>query len=434
MTDPLRVAVFAFEFPALSETFVLDQVVALLARGHDVVVFAERPRADSVVHPDVERYRLRRRIRYRRMPANPIFRLAGVPAAFARCGWRGAGVLMRALDVRRYGRAAASLRLFYWAAALCKEAPFDVVHCHFGPIGQTVAQLRDLGAIDGRLVTVFHGVDASAQLRASPGCYRFLFGAGDLFLPVSREWRRRLVESGCDPRRIAVHRMGVDTSGLRYRPRSCEPGRTLRVLTVGRLIEKKGIEHGLRAIAQLARAGFDVAYDIAGDGPLRPSLERLAAHFGIGQLVRFHGWLDRTAVVALMRDADILLAPSVTARDGDQEGIPVTLMEAMAAGLPVVATRHSGIPELIEDGRSGLLVPERNSAAVASALIRLLHAPGESEYLARNARERVCEEFDSTKLVAELERRFVSLIDGDAREAPRTCDRAAPRRQAVSGR
>jgi colanic acid/amylovoran/stewartan biosynthesis glycosyltransferase WcaL/AmsK/CpsK len=133
---------------------------------------------------------------------------------------------------------------------------------------------------------------------------------------------------------------------------------------------------------------------VIGDGPLRASLEALAGQLGITACVTFHGQLAREQVEAVRRRAQIVLVPSVTAADGDEEGIPVVIMEAMAAGVPVIATRHAGIPELVVDGESGLLVPERDGPALAAALGRLLHSPDLCARLAHAARARVALQHD----------------------------------------
>jgi colanic acid/amylovoran biosynthesis glycosyltransferase len=410
MNRRLRIAVFVHEFPALSETFVLNQVTGLMDLGHEVTVLAVAPRQESRVHADVERYDLSERVRYPALPASHLRRIFRAGLLFLRHGWRRGRVLLRCLDVRRYGRDATSLRLFFWAVRLAGEAPFDIIHCHFGPVGQLAAKLRDAGVLAGRLVTVFHGVDVSAYVRDQPDYYRFLFARGELFLPISRAWGQKLVELGCDPGRIQVHRMGVDVGRYPFHIRRFHPDRPLRVLTVGRMVEKKGIEYALRAVAEVVHKGFPVEYDVVGDGPLRDHLEGLAGALGLASSVIFHGWQEQGAVSTLMNDGDVLLAPSVTSADGDQEGIPVTLMEAMATGMVVISTFHSGIPELVEHEQSGLLVPERDVGALAQALMHLTRSPDAWSSMSQAARRRVMADFEVGRLNADLVRHFEALL------------------------
>ena len=418
MTRRLRIAFFVHEFPALSETFVLNQITGLLDLGHHVTIFAVRPRDEAVVHDDVARYALRERTQYLKMPDNVPRRIfKGLLAGLGR-GWKRPLVTLRALNIRRYGRDATSLRLLFWSLCLRDAGSFDIIHCHFGPIGQLAAKLRDAGIICGRLVTVFHGVDISASVRDQPDFYRFLFARGDLFLPISRAWSRKLVTLGCDRQRIDVHHMGIDTARYPFRARRYEPGRTLRVLTVGRMIEKKGIADGITAVARLIEDGIAVRYTIVGDGPLRSGLDALADQLGISSSIVFLGWREQADVAQLMSENDVLLAPSVTAADGDQEGIPVTIMEAMAAGMLIVSTRHSGIPELVEDGRSGLLVAERDVPALTTAL-RTLVSSGETwPGFSAAARATVQAKFEIKSLNEKLVARYSTLL-----EAPRPAKR-----------
>ena len=395
---PLRVGVVVSEFPALSETFVLRQVIGLIERGHDVTVLADRPRDDPLTHPDFERYNLHAHCRYIGMPAGHGERLLAAVRRGLHHLPRHPLVLLRALNLFRYGRDALSLRLLFWAIMMLEQDRYDVLHCHFGPLGELMAVLRAIGAVEGRLATTFHGADLTACVRERPDRYRRLMREGDLFLPISDYLARRLTTLGAPPKRIAVHRMGVDLNRFAGYPRLPRHDGPLRLLTVGRLIDKKGIADGLRAVALARQNGARLCYTIIGDGPLRPDLERLTADLGIEDIVRFHGWQVHDAVINALYCNDVLLAPSITAPDGDQEGIPVTLMEAMAAGMAVVSTRHSGIPELVQDGTSGLLAPECDPYALAAALRRLAALPELASEMGQAGRARVAQAFDADAL------------------------------------
>lgn len=366
----LRIAVLAGCFPKLSETFVLQQICCLLALGHDVRILSfDRPR-ETVFHPEVERLQLLERTTYVDGPKH----------------------------VKTRARA-------LWAKLSGAPAPsFDAIVCHFGPMGEYGRRLREMGLIDGKLAVIFHAYDLTTWFNGhSRRFYDKLFEQAELLLPISEHWQKLLVGMGAPPGKLRVRHMGVDCASLHYRARALTAGEPLRLLSVARLIEKKGISYALAAL-QLAQQQLPVPfeYHIVGDGPLRAQLEGEVDALGLRDRVRFHGSLDSARVQALMQSMHGFLAPSVTAANGDMEGIPVALMEAMAQGVPVISTKHSGIPELVRDGDTGRCVPERDAAALAAALVEWAQAPGGWSEMTRRARDLVQAEFDMPTLARQL--------------------------------
>jgi len=183
-------------------------------------------------------------------------------------------------------------------------------------------------------------------------------------------------------------------------------------------VEKKGIEYVIRAVAQVARSFPQLRYDIIGDGPLRAELQKLAVALSVEKIVQFHGALNAESVRNLLDEAHAFVLASVTAKDGDQEGTPVSLLEAQAAGLPVISTRHSGIPEIVLDGESGWLVPERDADALADRLNQLRNHPELAERLGRRGRKFIEARFSAAgcmnallDIYAELRERYSSRIN-----------------------
>jgi len=397
------------EFPKYSETFVIDQIVGLLDRGFDVRILAisrgPQPAPGDIVATRglMERTTfifdhsasaskhwqiLLRRLRQV---------LPGLPSARVR----------KALSVRLYGHAAKSLVLAGAVRRIREPLKAKAIIAHFGPTGVLAANLRALGLIEGPIHTVFHGFDLSQHsvLARHADDYRRLFAQGERMLPISTRWSHKLEAMGCAPEKIQVHRMGVDLNSFRY----VSPGdvssagtRPLRVVSVARLVEKKGVLYLCQAVAELARRGVPVELNVIGDGPLQPTLERFVADEGMGEHIHILGRRDKSFVQTALRDADIFALPSVTATDGDQEGIPVSLMEAMASGVPCLSTVHSGIPELIEDGYSGWLVPERDAGALADKLARIQNGDYDLPAIARHARETVEARFNQSRLHDQL--------------------------------
>ena len=401
-------------FPTLSETFILNQITGLLDRGHDVHIYAARS-GEPLAHPAVERYRLLERTGY--WPAIPLNRLARAARGLGLMARHATALaaLLPSVSGAKYGRTASSLNLLFWASQLTSRPSYDIVYCHFGWNGLYASMLRDLGLLRGRLVTAFHGADLSWQLQVSGSdVYRPLFEKGDLFLPISEHWKEKLIALGCPRERVRVHRMGIDCKRFAFLERRLEAGQPVRLITVSRLIEKKGVEYGIRAAARLIERGRDIRYDIIGDGALREPLAHLIAELRLGDKVRLLGWQDQDTVLDALRRSHIALAPSVTSRNGDQEGIPVFLMESMAIGLPVVSTRHSGIPELVEEGVSGRLVTEREPEALASAVEDLINHPESWPAMGRAGRRQVEQNYD----IGVLNDRLVDLFRGLVGTAP----------------
>lgn len=411
----MRVAFIVGRFPNLSETFILSQITGLLDRGHDVDIYAD-PSDDARAHEEVERYGLLARTHYSlRMPRNRLIRLVKAFALLMAYVWKDPQKVLRALNRARYGREASSLRLLFAVIPFAGRptARYDVLHCHFGAFGVRGMFLRDVGALSGKLITTFHGGDLTQTVRKhGERIYDRLLANGDLFLPISELWQRRLVALGGPADRIRVHRMGIPCGRFAFRPRSRPQAEPVRFLSVCRLVEKKGIEYGIRAMAMLVVSGRSVRYDIVGDGPLRAHLKDLIVALGAADFVALHGWRTQSEVLAMLDSAHVFLAPSVQARNGDREGIPVALMEAMAIGLPVISTRHSAIPELIEDERSGLLANERDADALYKRATYLLDHANLWAGLSAAGRARVEQHYD----VESLNDRLVELFQGLLRD------------------
>jgi colanic acid/amylovoran biosynthesis glycosyltransferase len=404
----VKIAILVGPFPLPSETFILRQITGLLDRGHDVHVYADRP-PPGPQHSTVERYHLLERTHYRPLsPKGPAKRalraLPLLPGAFAR-NPSGTRAL---LDVARFGRAAASLRLFLNGLPHLGAEPWDVVHAHFGQSGVSAVLLRRCGLLSAPIVTSFHGMDAN---RTGDPRYRsgleILFNSGDLFTVNSDFTRDRVIELGCPASRIRKLPVGLDLGRHAFRPRAVSPGEPVRLLTVGRLVEKKGHDYAIRAVARVARRGSALRYDIVGDGPRRDRLEALIRDLGMVGTIHLLGARSEEDVQSLLDQAHLFVLASVTARDGDREGQALVLQEAQAVGLPVVSTRHNGIPEGVVEGASALLVPERDETALADAIGQLVDRPERWEGMGRSGRAFVAERFE----IGALNDRLVKLYE-----------------------
>jgi len=405
----MRIAVLTGVFPVLWETPFLNQITGLVERGHEVDIYADQPQPGVPAHPDIARLALLQRTRY---PLNRRdgARLRWPDALRLIASYRGEDrvTLLRALNPFEFWKRALSLDLFRRAAVFLPRRAYDICYCPFAQDARKSLRLRRLGLLTGKLVVGLRGSDISRYVtQRGPRVYRRLFRKGDLFLPVCQAFAQKILDLGCSPTKIVVHHTGINLNRFPYRPRQAGTDGKLRLITVGRLVEKKGITYALSAVRRLSDAGVSVCYDIVGDGPLRERLQHDVQQMSLQSQVRFSGWQTHSDVQQALEAADVLVAPCVTAGDGDEEGIPNVLREGMAAGLPVIATYHSGIPELIQDGFNGLLVPERDPVALAERVRWLAHNPQAWPAILTAARRRVEEDE-----IEKLNDRFVRLLNG----------------------
>jgi colanic acid/amylovoran biosynthesis glycosyltransferase len=402
----MRIAFLVGEFPSISETFILSQITNLIDRGHQVDIYAKRPPKVIKKHRDIDRYELEKHIFYYPiLPRNIILRVLSVlPLAIQNFRTRFQPML-KALNILKHGEAAASMRLFYYTIPfLKKDYHYDIVHCHHGNVGLIGIKLREIGAITGRLITSFHGYDVNVipTLRGD-SVYEELFKKADIITANSNFTISRLLELGC-PRELIVRLpVGLDTSLYPFQTRKAPLERSsLKLLTVARLVEKKGIEYSIKAVARVIAKYPIVEYNIVGDGPLRGQLQDLIAEYQLQDSVHLLGWKTKEEVQELYGQAHIFILASITAANNDREGQGLVLQEAQAMGLPVVATLHNGFPDSVIQGKSAFLVPEKDVNALADRLFYLIEHPGNWASMGRIGRKYVEENFDINNLNHQL--------------------------------
>jgi colanic acid/amylovoran biosynthesis glycosyltransferase len=405
LTDPpiLRIVFWTKVFPPQYESFIVNQIAGVMELGCEVRIIAGKRGSDNgQLAPDVGKALGFQVVYTPPVPADRWRRSLGAAALAVAGACSSPRRTLRLLRRDAGPSVGGTARLLYEAQPLLRLGSFDILHCQYGPLGVLAAELKHRGLLAADIVTSFRGFDLSRVVKTSPGIYERLFQVGSRFLPVCDAFAQRLEELGCPRERIAVLRTGIDMTAFPFRPRTLSSGQTVQIMTAGRLVEKKGIEDALRAVAELVRGGLPVHYTIIGDGPLRQSLVRFAGELGIAGQVSFLGWLAPAEVRAALDRAQVVLNPSRTAAEGSAEGIPNSLKEAMACGIPVVATRHSGIPELVQDGVSGYLASEADPASLGDCLARLIAEPQRWAEMGQAGRARVERDYDLRRANEEL--------------------------------
>lgn len=407
MSQNLEVAHLLGNIFSLSETFIVNQITGLIDEGEVPDLYTRSEHCETDVHEAVSTYRLKERTCTAGIPSNPLLRiLMAIPVFFLNFPWHPI-FLLRSINVWNYGIQAFGGNLLFWTVSILNKndgsAEYDIVHCHFGHRGNIGVFLRDIGVINGKIVTTFYGRDISEFPETfGPNFYDDLFKNGDLFLVLSKHMKQKLIDLGAPEEHVTVHPLGIDTQ--RFKPADADSSKNrVTLLSVGRFVEKKGFENALLAVSQLSDRDElpEYRYVIAGDGPLRDSLESIIEQKNL-QTVKLAGWKTRSEIMDLYKRADIFLAPSITSERGDEEGTPTVIYEAMSMQLPVISTNHAGIPEQVQDGETGLLVEEGEIDELTEKLEYLLLNESIRNEMGKRGRERVKSSFDIKLQVKKL--------------------------------
>lgn len=262
------------------------------------------------------------------------------------------------------------------------------------------------------MLTSFHGFDLPTRRNRRKLYHRKLpqlFKYGDKFTVPSRHMKRKLIRWGCPRRKIKIMYSGIDVNRFQYSER--EPKTEgVTIIGVGRLHKKKGFKYLLMAFRKVLKRHPTSRLIIVGEGQERGRLKCMIRKLHLQKSVRLKGHVAHHQLSKLLQRADIFCLPSLTTKDGNQEGIPNSIKEAMATGLAVVSTRHGGIPELVGDGQEGFLVPERSVRKLANRLIELIEHPEQRREMGVKGRAKVERRFNKDKQVKRLEGIYQRLI------------------------
>src|SRR2546430_11044521 len=257
----------------------------------------------------------------------------------------------------------------------------------------------------------FHGADVLVDMQkpAYRRATKEMLSLVRRVLVRSDSLRQAVIDLGCVPEKIEIQRAGIPLADFPFRERGIPGDGQWRLLQAGRLIEKKGLKQTLRGFARFQKEFPAAGLPIAGEGPQLEELQSFARELQIDGAVDFVGFVSQEQLQELLYASHIFLHPSETGRDGNQEGVPNSMLEAMASGLPVFATQHGGIPEAIKNGISGVLVAERDDAALARALLDATQDRQLLARLARNGAEAIAQKFEQRAQIRKLEEIYMQL-------------------------
>lgn len=389
LCPPLRCVLYVVsQFPTLSETFIVREIHALIERGVDVRILSLKPPRERMVQPQAaalldrvlhpaDRWRtlvtacgvvLRRPVLTLRFLATMLRELWRQPATFAKSVVAVSRALGRIDEIRTFDPQllhapwATYPATVAWFLSRLLDRPFSFTSRAHDIFVEDHMMARKLESAALAVTITEHNVGFMARWMSAPGA-----------IPV------HVIHSSLNLSELPFVRSG-------RLPR--------KLLSVGRLVPMKGFDVLLMALAELRARGVEFTCTVIGEGPERTRLENLRTALGLDALVEFLGAMPQSAVVAHMSEATLMVLPCVVTPDGQSDGIPNVLMESMAAGLPVISTRVSGIPELVEDGVSGRLVAAGDAVALADAVQALFDNPQQCELFAEAGRRKVERDFD----------------------------------------
>ena len=409
-----RVGYVVKVYPRFSETFIVSEILAREARGEIVDIFALRPPVDPRFHAELARVQA---------PVHYLTKPLKTSDAWELLRTATAG------NDELAGRIARHLRELLAAdpldalqavelARLSTGVGVRHLHAHFGSQSATVT----------RLASLLSGIPFSFTAHAKdifhddvdwPGLREKLRDAHHV-VTIS-DYNLRFLRSAFPTETDRLHRVynGIELRRFPYRDPAA-PGRVLRIAATGRLVPKKGFTHLIDAVKALTDRGLHVELCIAGGGDLHDELQSQIDRLGVGDSVTLVGPQPQDRITALLTAADVFVAPCVVGADGNADGLPTVLLEAMALGVPCIATAVTGIPEVVRPGDTGILLAAGGEDALAEGLVEAIERVAEHDFprvrMARSARALIEERFDSSKQAAALERLMREPAEPSRRE------------------
>lgn len=402
MLYSLKVLFFISSFPKLSETFILNQITGFIDRGIEVEILAWNKVENKENHAAIAEYNLLDKTRFLNFPSSRWKRLVGGIGLFLTSVFTSPKTTFSAFNYKKYGKMIFTFRFLYALPYFLEREAGDAVICHYGPNGSIASFLKDQGLLPEQTMVFFHGHDlTSFTKRQGIAVYDSLFASDITLLPVSQLFSSKLIKMGADASNIKVHHMGINLAEFSLiSPVPMES--TMKFLSIGRLTEKKGMDVTIEVMEALKASGVDVSLEIIGEGELRQQLESQIKQANLSNEVTLLGWQSQVEINKAIEKADIMMQLSKTAANGDKEGIPVVLMEAMGRGKLIISTEHSGIPELITNNKNGWLVPEGAVQETIQKVLEIRDNPEQWLPVSLQAREKIDAEFNIDRLNDQL--------------------------------
>lgn len=399
VSKSLKVAYFVGTYPAVSESWLIEQTIPLLERGIKVGIFAFRRGDPRHVSDKIRQYGLMDNVVYLDFPENKFIRFFRAVPLILRVLLLKPTALSRIFNLSKYKAGAWSLKNLFWAAPVIGRLnKFNVIHCHFGMTANRFLTIQELLGDKHHFVTSIYGQDSKKYIQnKGEKVYDNMKEACDYFLLLTEEMKERFIRLGFPLEKLYVHYSGINPQYYIFNERQYNAGEVFNIILVGRFVEKKGIDDAIRAVA-IVRENFpQIRFLIVGDGQpdYRSYLINLIKELGLEDVVVLKGILPHAETLKLYSEPSthLMLQPSRVGSDGDTDDMPFVIVEAQMCGLPSVTTDHAGIREGIIDGETGFMVPERDYHALAQKILFLIRNPQVLAAMGRKGREFVTNKF-----------------------------------------
>lgn len=284
-----------------------------------------------------------------------------------------------------------------------------ILHVHFGYHGIKLMHLKK--ALGIPMVCSFYGTDAFRfpfLSKRNLKNLKLLFTNTNIILALGPYMKKSLIKLGCPADKIIIHHLGIEINKIEFRKRLLTEDRPIRFLMASSFVDKKGIDIVLKALSVI-KTNFDFTLDIIGDGVLRDQILSLIDDLKLGENITFHGYKPYDFLISLSYECDVFLQASRTIKENDKEGTPMVIVDMMATGMPVISTKHSDIPEIIDDGINGYLAEENDVDSFKNKILELIANKGEIQNMSEKCRKKVETEFCSEKQKTKLEKLYLSL-------------------------
>lgn len=399
----MRVLYVLNSFPKLSETFILNEIIELKNRNIDVEILALKNPQESVINSDILDHGLLKKTRYFLEPSRAaVIYHSCLSLAFYRILFNTYKEYGSSVDIKHI------VRLAYHST---RYEGIDLIHAHFAYHAAVIGM--QIGRILKKPFTfTAHAYEIFNKSLHSRDRLKTLSETADrIFTPSAFNKKYIVGETGVPEEKIGVIRATIAYDKFNETKRSNLSLDKIKIISIGRLVEKKGFQYLIKSLEIVKKKHSSIELVLIGEGPLKDELVSLSKDLGLDNNIKFLGARSNEECIREISESDIAVLPCVVASNGDMDALPLALQEAMATGIPAISSRIGGMAEIIEDGKEGILVPERDERALADAILQLIENPAMRNEMGRNGRVKIAREFNQIVQADKLIRYWREILD-----------------------